>query len=51
MRENALKINPDLAVFDVSCISGQGIEVWLDWIKEQLARKRSAAGQEEASDA
>jgi len=43
MRENALKINPRLAVFEVSCISGQGIDEWLDWVREQLARKRSRA--------
>jgi hydrogenase nickel incorporation protein HypB len=41
MRENALRINPDLDVFEVSCISGQGINAWSDWIREQLARKRS----------
>ncbi len=44
MRENALKINPRLAVFEVSCITGQGIDEWLEWIREQLARKRSKAG-------
>jgi len=42
MRENALRINPDLAVFEVSCVTGQGISEWLDWIRDQLARKRSA---------
>jgi hydrogenase nickel incorporation protein HypB len=42
MRENALRINPDLAVFEVSCITGQGIQEWLDWIRGELARKRSA---------
>ncbi len=49
MRENALKINPDLTVFEVSCITGQGINVWLDWIGERLARKRSTADQKDAS--
>jgi hydrogenase nickel incorporation protein HypB len=42
MRENALRINPDLAVFEVSCLTGHGISEWLDWIRDQLARKRSA---------
>jgi hydrogenase nickel incorporation protein HypB len=42
MRENALRINPDLAVFEVSCVTGQGVSEWLDWIRDQLARKRSA---------
>ena len=41
MRENALKINPDLAVFEVSCLTGEGLKDWVNWIKEQLSRKRN----------
>lgn len=41
MCANALKINPELAVFEVSCLTGQGIDGWLNWIREQLARKRA----------
>jgi len=40
LRENALKINPDLAVFEVSCLTGQGIDAWLEWIRALLAEKR-----------
>lgn len=40
LRQNALAINPDLAVFEVSCLTGQGLDGWLDWIRAQLARKR-----------
>jgi len=43
MCENALTINPDLAVFEVSCLTGQGIDEWLNWIREQLAGKRAAS--------
>jgi hydrogenase nickel incorporation protein HypB len=43
MRENGLKINPRLAVFEVSCMTGQGIDAWLGWIRAQLAQKRSRA--------
>ena len=43
LRENALKINPDLAVFEVSCLTGQGLDGWLSWIREQLAQKRTAS--------
>jgi hydrogenase nickel incorporation protein HypB len=43
MRENALKVNPDLAVFEVSCVSGQGINDWLAWLRTQLHNKRTAA--------
>jgi len=41
LRENALRINPGLAVFEVSCLTGQGIQAWLNWIRDLLARKRS----------
>jgi len=44
MRENALKINPDLDVFEVSCATGEGIDEWLAWVRTQLDRKRAAAG-------
>ncbi len=46
LRENALLINPTLAVFEVSCLTGQGLDAWLDWIRTRLAHKRqpSAAG-------
>jgi hydrogenase nickel incorporation protein HypB len=43
LRENALKINPDLAVFELSCLTGQGLDVWLDWIRARLIAKRRAA--------
>jgi hydrogenase nickel incorporation protein HypB len=42
LRANALTINPDLAVFEVSCLTGQGLDVWFDWIRQQLTRKRAA---------
>lgn len=46
LRENALRINGDLAVFAVSCLTGEGLENWLDWIRDQLARKRSVLARE-----
>jgi hydrogenase nickel incorporation protein HypB len=42
LRHNALAINPDLAVFEVSCLTGQGLAAWFDWIRAQLERKRAA---------
>ncbi len=41
MRENALTINPDLAVFEVSSITGEGMDRFLQWIKQRVADKRS----------
>ena len=42
LRENALLVNSALAVFEVSCLTGQGLEAWLDWIRARLALKRRA---------
>lgn len=41
LRANALAINPDLAVFEVSCLTGQGLDAWLDWVRQKLAAKRA----------
>ncbi|MGA9351082.1 MAG: hydrogenase nickel incorporation protein HypB [Anaerolineae bacterium] len=40
LRENALRINPNLAVFEVSALTGQGLDGWVDWIREKLTEKR-----------
>ncbi len=42
LRENALLINPRLEVFEVSCLTGQGLPGWLDWIRSRLRDKRHA---------
>ena len=37
--ENALRIQPDLMVFKVSCKTGEGIEEWIGWLRSQLKSK------------
>ena len=32
LEKNALQINPNLAVFEVSCTTGSGIKEWSDWL-------------------
>ena len=39
IKEESLKINPDLTIFDVSCKTGEGLDGWFDWL-----RKRAQAG-------
>jgi hydrogenase nickel incorporation protein HypB len=34
LRANALKVNPHLKVFDVSCRDGSGIREWCSWLQE-----------------
>jgi hydrogenase nickel incorporation protein HypB len=42
IREEALKINPHLTVFDVSCKTGEGLALWTDWLKKSVEANRSA---------
>jgi hydrogenase nickel incorporation protein HypB len=33
VKENALKINGNLKIFEVSCRNGQGLSDWFDWLR------------------
>jgi hydrogenase nickel incorporation protein HypB len=39
LKNNALKINPALKIFEISCFTGAGIPEWCNWL-----RKRDASG-------
>ncbi len=32
LKQNALSINPDLIIFEISCRTGAGIDRWCDWL-------------------
>ena len=36
-RRDALAINPDLEIFEVSCKTGAGLEQWLEWLRQKIA--------------
>jgi hydrogenase nickel incorporation protein HypB len=38
LKNNALRINPALNVFETSCTTTQGIDIWCDWLMEQVER-------------
>ena len=38
---NALKINPDMDVFRVSCRTGEGLEEWINWLTSRLRAKKA----------
>ncbi len=40
VRENALSINGNLQIFDVSCRTGQGLDAWYAWLQGFVARKK-----------
>lgn len=35
-------MNPDVAIFEISCETGQGIEKWAEWVVQQRAKKSRA---------
>ncbi|MCG6878287.1 MAG: hydrogenase nickel incorporation protein HypB [Deltaproteobacteria bacterium] len=39
IREEALKVNPDLKIFEISCKTGEGLDTWCDWLKGELKTK------------
>jgi hydrogenase nickel incorporation protein HypB len=43
-RRLLLALNPDVALFPISCTSGEGITEWADWLFQELARHKEQAG-------
>ena len=39
IKDAARSINPDLIIFEISSYTGQGLEDWHNWIREQAAKK------------
>jgi hydrogenase nickel incorporation protein HypB len=38
-KKYALSINPKLTIFTTSCISGEGLDEWFQWIQEGIQRR------------
>ncbi len=36
LRERVLTLNPKIEIFEVSCKTGQGIEDWTNWLREEV---------------
>ena len=43
IREEALRINPKLTIFEISCQSGQGLDAWFDWLQKAIDTKQQTA--------
>ena len=39
LKEAALRINPRLRIFELSCRSGEGLGAWYDWLRERVAAR------------
>ncbi|HDL60610.1 MAG TPA: hydrogenase accessory protein HypB, partial [candidate division WOR-3 bacterium] len=40
LHRNALQVNPNLQIFDISAKTGEGFDAWLKWIEAELRKKR-----------
>jgi len=36
IKDDSLKINPDLTIFQISCKTGEGLEGWYNWLKNEV---------------
>jgi hydrogenase nickel incorporation protein HypB len=41
VKENALNINGELTILELSCRTGEGLGGWFEWLRDELQRKRS----------
>ncbi|MBW2000769.1 MAG: hydrogenase nickel incorporation protein HypB [Deltaproteobacteria bacterium] len=38
-----LRVNPGITIFEVSCKTGQGIDSWVEWLKDRVRDKKGSA--------
>ena len=47
IRERALQLNANLEIFEISCRTGEGLDGWADWLRQQVSvRKAGGDGAE-----
>lgn len=39
IKKDALNINPGIKIWEISCRTGEGLEAWVDWLREQVEKK------------
>jgi len=42
LKSNALKVNPDIRIMELSCLTGEGLEEWIKWLCEEAGKKVDA---------
>jgi hydrogenase nickel incorporation protein HypB len=42
IREEALKINPHMTIFEISCKTGEGLDAWYEWLKQEVRNRKTA---------
>jgi len=43
MKERVYRLNPEIKIFEVSCKTGEEIEAWVQWLKEEIEAFRRQA--------
>ena len=38
IKEDSLKINPHISIFQISCKTGEGLEDWYDWVRKRIKK-------------
>ena len=38
IKEDSLKINPDMTIFEISCKTGEGLEDWYNWLRKEVKK-------------
>ena len=41
IRERALQLNANLEIFEISCRTGEGLDGWADWLREQVSVRKA----------
>lgn len=41
IKDEALKVNPHLTLIEVSCKTGEGLDAWYNWLKQEVESRRS----------
>jgi hydrogenase nickel incorporation protein HypB len=41
-RENAQRVHPGIEIIEVSCLSGEGLPKWQDWLESRLESRRKS---------
>jgi hydrogenase nickel incorporation protein HypB len=44
LRERVLNLNPDIAIFEISARTGEGVQAWADWLKAEVESFQAKAG-------
>ena len=41
IRERALQLNANLDIFEISCRTGEGLDGWADWLRQQVSARKA----------